>query len=76
MLSPETLELYRRMTPAQRLRLTFELCRSAWSALNEGDPRIVERRYLRLAQENELKNQRICEGLRRAEQFQRRVEME
>lgn len=68
MLSPETLESYRQMTPSQRLRLTIELCRSAWRALDEGDPEIVERRYRRLAQENELRNQRISEGLRRADQ--------
>lgn len=68
MLSPETLESYRQMTPSQRLRLTIELCRSAWRALGEGDPQIVERRFQRLAQENELRNQRICEGLRRADQ--------
>jgi hypothetical protein len=68
MLSPETLEAYRRMTPEQRLRLTLELCQSAWRGLNEGDPVIVERRYMRLAQENEMRNQRICDGLRRAEQ--------
>ena len=68
MLSPETLETYRRMTASQRLQLTLELCRSAWRALDAGDPRIVERRYLRLAQENEQRNQRICAGFRRAEQ--------
>lgn len=68
MLSPETLESYRRMTPAQRLQLTIELCRSAWAALDAGDPKIVERRYMRLAQENDLRNQRICAGFRRAEE--------
>jgi hypothetical protein len=69
MLSPETLESYRRMTPSERLQLTFELCRPAWRALTEGDPMIVERRFERLRQENDLRNQRICEGFRRSEQM-------
>jgi len=68
MLSPETLESYRRMTPGERLRLTIELSRSAWKALSEGSPEIVARRFLRLEQENDTRNRRICEGLRNAEQ--------
>ena len=68
MLSPETLESYRRMTPGERLRLTIELSRSAWKALSEGSPEIVARRFLRLEQENDARNQRICEGLRKSEQ--------
>ncbi len=68
MLSPETLESYRRMSPAERLRLTLELSRSAWRALSEGDQEMVRRRFERLEQENDLRNRRICEGLRRAEQ--------
>lgn len=71
MLSRETLESYRRMTPSQRLQLTIDLSRSAWQALSEGSPEIVDRRFLRLEQENDLRNMRICEGLRRAE---RRIE--
>ncbi len=67
MLSRETLETYRRMTPSQRLQLTIDLSRSAWKALSEGSPEIVARRFLRLEQENDLRNMRICEGLRRAE---------
>jgi len=65
MLSPETLELYRKMTPSQRLELTFELSESAWAALLVGDPEIVKRRFQRLEQENDLRNKRICDGLRR-----------
>jgi hypothetical protein len=68
MLSPETLESYRRMTPGERLRLTFELCRPAWRALTEGDRAIVARRFERLRQENDLRNQRMIEGFRRSEQ--------
>ena len=67
MLSPETLESYRRMTPSERLRLTIELSRSAWKALSEGSEAIVARRFLRLEQENDDRNRQIGEGLRRAE---------
>ena len=67
MLSAETLESYRRMTPAERFRVTIELSRPAWRALTQGDPQVVQRRFERLEQENDLRNRRICEGLRRAE---------
>jgi len=66
MLSPETLQRYRQMTPGERLRLTLDLSRSAWKALSEGPEEVVKRRFLRLRQENDLRNQRICEALRRA----------
>lgn len=69
MLSPETLESYRRMTPSQRLQLPIDLSRSAWKALGEGRPEIVARRFLRLEQENDIRNLQICEGLRRAEKL-------
>lgn len=67
MLSPETLESYRRMTPQERLRLTIDLSRSAWRALNQGSPELVTRRYMRLEHENNHRNLMISEGLRRSE---------
>jgi hypothetical protein len=67
MLSKETLEQYRRMTPSQRLELTVFLCKNAWRSLEEGDPKIVARRFLRLEQENQLRNERMVAGLVRAE---------
>ncbi len=67
MLSAETLESYRRMTPSDRLQLTLELSRSAWKALSEGRDAIVARRFLRLEQENDYRNRQISEGLRRSE---------
>ncbi|MCR9295591.1 MAG: hypothetical protein NXI32_22975 [bacterium] len=69
MLSPETLDTYRRMSPGQRLRLTLDLSHTAWRALLEGPPEVVARRFERLRQENELRDQRITAGLKRAEQF-------
>jgi len=68
MLSPETLGSYRRMSPSQRLRLTMDLSRSAWSALSEGIEQIVARRFLRLEQENDYRNRMIREALRRSEE--------
>ena len=67
MLSKETLEQYRRMTPSQRLELKVFLCKNAWRSLEEGDPKIVARRFLRLEQENQLRNERMVAGLVRAE---------
>lgn len=67
MLSKETLEQYRRMTPSQRLELTVFLCKNAWRSLMEGDPKLVSRRFLRLEQENQLRNERMVAGLVRAE---------
>jgi len=68
MLSPETLGSYRRMSPSQRLRLTMDSSRSAWSALSEGIEQIVARRFLRLEQENDYRNRMIREALRRSEE--------
>ena len=67
MLSQETLEHYRSMTPSERLALTIFLCRNAWKSLDEGKPEIVARRYLRLEQENQLRNERMVAGMLRAE---------
>ena len=67
MLSTETLESYRQMTPGQRLRLTLDLCESAWPAMLQGSPEIVERRFQRLRDENNNRNKAICEALFRSE---------
>ena len=68
MLSKETLESYRRMTPSERLALTVFLCRNAWKSLTEGDPNVVSRRFLRLEMENQLRNERMVAGMVRTEQ--------
>ncbi len=67
MLSEETLQAYRKMTPGERLRLTLDLSRSAWNAMNAGPPEIIARRFERLRQENDFRNQRICQALLRAD---------
>jgi hypothetical protein len=68
-LSQETLENYRRMTPSERLALTVFLCRNAWKSLEEGSPSIVDRRFMRLQQENQLRNESMVAGMKRAEKL-------
>lgn len=67
MLSKETLEEYRRMTPSQRLALTVFLCKSAWRSLGKGEAKVVARRFLKLEKENQSRNERMVAGMVRAE---------
>ncbi len=66
MLSPETLESYRRMTPGQRLELMFELSRFAMSGMFAGPPEVVARRFELIQRENDARTQAICEALVRS----------
>jgi Asp-tRNA(Asn)/Glu-tRNA(Gln) amidotransferase C subunit len=56
MLSPETLESYRRMTPGERLRLTFELQKSNERFLLMGTPEQVLRKFELLNKQNDERN--------------------
>ncbi len=51
MLSKETLETYRRMTPGERLQLTFEMIRENTPYLLAGKPEVVDRRFALLRRE-------------------------
>lgn len=62
----DQLEEYRRMTPAERLRLTFELIEGGWRYLNIGSEEHVRRKYQRIREENDLANRRILEVLARS----------
>jgi hypothetical protein len=66
MLSPESLETYRRMTSSERLRITLQMIREATPYLLAGPPEQVARRFERLRAQNELRNQRILEGIARS----------
>jgi hypothetical protein len=66
MLSRETLERYRRMTPGQRLELTFQLTEEAEPYLFAGTPEQVKRKFELLRRQNDERNRRILEGLARA----------
>ena len=65
MLSPETLEGYRRMTGSERLRLTLQMIRQEMPYLLRGTPEQIDRRFERLRQENDERNRRMLEGIAR-----------
>lgn len=68
MLSKETLEAYRRMSPGERLTLTFEMIRDNTPYLLAGPPEVVDRRFDLLGRENNLRNERILAVLRTMKQ--------
>lgn len=65
MLSKETLEAYRRMTPGERLALVFEMIRENTPYLLAGQPDVVARRFHLLNQENDLRNAAMLAALQR-----------
>jgi hypothetical protein len=67
MLSRETLEMYRRMTLSERLKLVLEMCDEAERAILEGPPEIVDRRFELLRRQNDERNLRMLEGLSRSQ---------
>jgi hypothetical protein len=68
MLSKETLETYRRMTPGERLELTFEMIRENTHYLLAGRPEVVDLRFELLRRDNDLRNTRILTALRAMKQ--------
>ena len=66
MLSRETLEEYRRMTPGQRLRLTLDMIDACTPYLDKGPPEVVARRYELIQRENDLRNANILKALQNA----------
>jgi|SoiMetStandDraft_5_1073268.scaffolds.fasta_scaffold3824116_1 hypothetical protein len=67
MLSRETLEQYRRMTPGQRLGLALRMTTEQTPYLFAGPPEVVARRFELLRRRNDERNQRMCDALARAE---------
>lgn len=65
MLSPETLEMYRRMTPGERLKLTLEMIRENTPRLFRGTDAEVARRFEILRRQNDERNRRMLEALAR-----------
>jgi hypothetical protein len=65
MLSRETLEEYRRMTPGQRLSLTLRMIKENTSYLFKGSPEVVTRRFELLRRENEARNQNMLTAIAR-----------
>lgn len=66
MLSPETLESYRKMTPGERLRLTFELMQGMEWSLLSGKPEQIDRKFELMRKENELRNRNMLAAISRA----------
>ncbi|HRX78205.1 MAG: hypothetical protein H6821_15455 [Planctomycetaceae bacterium] len=69
MLHPETLEAYRRMTPSERLQLTFEMTASNTPYSFLGTPEQVDRKFALLRRQNDERNRHVLEGLARHKQF-------
>ena len=65
MQSDAKLDEYRRMTPAERLRLTFELIEEGWPYLNLGTDEQVRRKHQRIREQNDLFNRRVLDALAR-----------
>jgi hypothetical protein len=65
MLSRETLEAYRRMTPGERLALTLQLAADSEPYLFAGTPEQIKRRFELLHRQNEERTRRMLEGLAR-----------
>jgi hypothetical protein len=68
MLSRETLEEYRRMTPGERLALTLRLTEESEPYLLYGTPEQVRRKFELLRRENDERNRRMLESLARTKQ--------
>jgi hypothetical protein len=66
MLSRETLEEYRQMTPGQRLRMTLDMIDANIPYLSKGTPEVVARRFELIQLQNDLRNANILRALRRA----------
>jgi hypothetical protein len=64
-LSPETLERYRRMTTPERLKLALRLMEEGIRCLNQGDPEVVKRRLELLRRENDERNRNMLTAIAR-----------
>jgi hypothetical protein len=65
MLSRETLEAYRQMTPGQRLEIALEMMRPNMERMFAGTPEMVERRFELLRRQNEDRNCRMLTAIAR-----------
>ena len=70
MLSEETLEEYRSMTNAERLKLTLQMIRDATPFLLQGTPEQVDRRFELLRRQNDERNRRMLTGIARTREPQ------
>jgi hypothetical protein len=65
MLSSESLDAYRRMSPGQRLELTLAMIRENTPFLLRGSPEVVARRFELLRRENDARNRNMLTAIAR-----------
>jgi hypothetical protein len=65
MLSQETLEEYQRMTPGERLSMTFKMMRDAAQFLKNGPPDALDRKFEIIRRENDARTRNMLQGLAR-----------
>jgi hypothetical protein len=65
MLSPESLEAYRRMTNSERLKLTLQMIDENLPYLYRGTPEQVRRRIERINRENDERNRLMLTAIAR-----------
>jgi len=63
LLSPETLETYRRMTPGERLELTLSMMGDSEPYLLSGTPNQVARKFQRINEQNDERNRSMLTQL-------------
>ena len=65
MLSPETLEMYRKMTPSERLKLTLEMIRENTPRLFRGTEAEIDRRFEILRRQNDDRTRTMLDAFAR-----------
>ena len=65
MLSPETLEHYRRMSVPERIKLALRMMDEGMGYLLEGSPEVVKRRFELLRRENDARNVNMLTAIAR-----------
>ena len=65
MLSRETLEMYRRMTPGERLKLALEMIRENRPRLFRGTEAEIDRRFEILRMQNDERNRNMLVAIAR-----------
>lgn len=69
MLSLETLERYRKMTPGERLALALKLTAESEPFLAHGSPEQVDRKFELMRRENAARNRRMLEAIARTKRL-------
>ena len=69
MLSAETLELYRHMTPSERLMLTIQSMEGIDRALLAGTALQIDRKFQLLRRENDLRNENMLKAIARSREI-------